>query len=72
MVLRNIKYGWNCSNQDELYDLDQDPHEMNNLINETKYQTSLREMRQCLSEWMLETNYDGRARNMYRRSRMRA
>ena len=43
---------------------------MNNLINEAVYQDILNEMRQRLADWMLETNYDGRARNMYHRSRM--
>lgn len=46
------KYVWNPGCTDELYDLPEDPYEMNNLINKS---TVLRdEMRQELIRWMAE------------------
>ena len=64
----NFKYGWNCSNWDELYDLEEDPYEMNNLISDPRYSDKIREMRTLIDDWMSETNYP--ALTMYRRSRM--
>ena len=64
----NIKYGWNCSNWDELYDLEQDPHEMNSLAHDARYAERLQEMREILGAWMAETRHPAYAG--YRRSRM--
>lgn len=64
----NIKYGWNCSNWDELYDLEQDPHEMNNLISVPAYSGRLQEMREVLEDWMKQTGHP--ALSGYKRSRM--
>ena len=50
----DMKYGWNCSNSDELYDLGKDPYEVNNLVDASEYQTALRELREDLVEWMEE------------------
>ena len=56
----NIKYGANLSGaKDELYDLEQDPHEMKNLIDNPEYESVLKEMRQKLVEWMEETDDPG-------------
>jgi len=66
----NFKYGWNCSSWDELYDLEKDPHEMNNLINSPEHSDKVYEMRMLLADWMEETKYP--ALGMYRQSRIRA
>ncbi|MGZ0709661.1 sulfatase-like hydrolase/transferase [Coraliomargarita sp. W4R53] len=39
---------------EELYDLDNDPHEINNLANNPAYQKKLIELRNALTEWQLE------------------
>ncbi|MFP4029560.1 MAG: sulfatase-like hydrolase/transferase [Candidatus Brocadiia bacterium] len=49
------KYGWNAVGRDELYDLDSDPHEMNNLIDAPAAQPKRDELRQTLAEWARET-----------------
>ena len=62
------KYGWNCSNRDELYNLAEDPYEMHDLGQESAYADQVASMRQALDAWMQETAYPGRT--TYRRSRM--
>ena len=64
----DLKYGWNCSNLDELYDLAADPHETRNLIDDPGYAPQARELREMLGSWMEETRYAGIA--MYRQSRL--
>lgn len=64
----NLKYGWNCSNLDELYDLEADPHEMKNLIDDPAYARAARELRGLMGEWMEQTGFGGLS--MYRRSRL--
>ena len=63
-----LKYGWNCSNRDELYDLERDPHEMHNLVADPAYQGDLARLRQELYWWMENESYPGRL--LYRRSRL--
>lgn len=46
--------------QEELYDLDADPHEIRNLADDPAMQTTLATMRQQLSDWMNSTNDHGR------------
>src|SRR5262245_21398576 len=41
---------------EELYDVEADPHEINNLADSPKYQKKLKEMRAALDLWMKETN----------------
>ncbi|MFW6367038.1 MAG: hypothetical protein ACOC0L_00060, partial [bacterium] len=41
--------------RDELYDLDNDPYEMNNLIETPAAQPKRDELRQTLAEWARET-----------------
>ena len=65
----NIKYGWNCSGTDELYDLAADPFEMTNQIATAGYQDQANDMRQLIETWMQKTHYPGLT--MYRRSRLR-
>ena len=54
-----VKYGWNCSCWDELYDLERDPHETVNLVDDPGYAGVLAEMRGVLAEWMRETGHPG-------------
>lgn len=45
---------------EELYDLQIDPHELNNLAEDSKHSKTLAELRQMLDRWMEETNDHGR------------
>jgi N-sulfoglucosamine sulfohydrolase len=40
---------------EELYDLERDPHEINNLANSSRHQHKLRELRSALDGWIAET-----------------
>lgn len=64
----DIKYGWNCSNRDELYDLATDPHETVNLVDDPEYARALATMRQLLADWMRDTGHPGLG--MYEFSRL--
>jgi len=64
----SLKYGWNCSSEDELYDLSEDPHEMNNLIDHPSYKVKVDEMRIRIEEFMKETNHPSLF--MYQKTRM--
>jgi len=44
----HIKYIWNLTDTDELYDLDNDPYELKNIIKEPEYSEKLTEMRHKL------------------------
>jgi arylsulfatase A-like enzyme len=55
----DMKYGFTCSSKDELYDLDNDPHEMNNLIDHPDYQDAVLMMRKRIYTFMHKTNYPG-------------
>jgi arylsulfatase A-like enzyme len=46
------KYVFNCGDVDELYDLQEDPHEMHNLVVAGGYEMILDEMQQRLADWM--------------------
>ncbi|MFW5787707.1 MAG: sulfatase-like hydrolase/transferase [Halanaerobiales bacterium] len=52
----NFKYGFTLGMEDELYNLDNDPYEQNNLINDSNYDKIQKELKNCLLEWMNETN----------------
>lgn len=45
---------------EELYDLDNDPFEINNLADDPKHQEKLKELRAALETWIVETNDQGR------------
>lgn len=45
---RNLKYVWNMTDTDELYDLKRDPYEMHNLIREPDYREELMRLRKVL------------------------
>ncbi len=57
---KNYKYGYTCSNKDELYDLDKDPHEMTNLIDDSSYGDVVEMMRKRIYTFMSRTGYPGR------------
>ena len=59
----NLKYGCNQTSQDELYDLETDPYEMDNLIDNPKYLDKLKILKTKLKKWMQET--DDPALRMY-------
>ena len=59
----NLKYGCNLTGQDELYDLEKDPYEMNNLINDLEYVDDVKMLKVKLKKWMQET--DDPALRMY-------
>lgn len=42
--------------QEEFYDLQNDPWEMNNLVDDPKYKTQLLRLQQLLSRWMIKTH----------------
>ena len=39
---------------EELYDLEQDPHELNNLVDKLEYQSLLGQMREACRRWQFE------------------
>lgn len=49
------KYGFNASHRDELYDLEEDPLETHNLIDQKEYEDVIYEARERLYDWMSET-----------------
>lgn len=64
----NYKYGYNCSNLDELYDLEADPLETRDLSTEPAHADALRDMRRRMAFFMKETFYGGQG--MFRQSRL--
>ena len=44
---------------EEFYDLKKDPHEIKNLVGNPRYATPLKQHRDILKQWMLETNDQG-------------
>ena len=57
-MLRNEKwkYVWNATSRDELYDLENDKFELNNLAQDSSCEEIISKMRKRLWEWMLETD----------------
>lgn len=64
----DLKYGYNCCCEDELYDLARDPHEIRNLINEPDYFSAAQDLRHRLLDWMGRTGDP--ARGIYRQSKV--
>lgn len=46
--------------EEELYDLDNDPHEINNLATSPEHQNTLQRLRNVLNQWIADTNDQGR------------
>ena len=53
------KYFENKRNEEELYSLENDPHEINNLVTDPDYAEILAEHRDILHNWISETNDQG-------------
>ena len=51
----NLKYVYRLYEKDELYDLDLDPNELNNLIEDSKYEKQCIEMKNQMLTWFLKT-----------------
>lgn len=49
------KYIMRLYEQDEFYDLDQDPMEINNLVNDSNYQTIIQDMKNRVTQFYMET-----------------
>ncbi len=52
----DVKYVFNAADTDELYDLEADPGEMRNLIDDTGYASTLEEMRRTLLRYIIDTD----------------
>lgn len=70
IVNKRYKYIYNEGDMDELYDLEEDPFEMNNLIEDNGYSDLLIEMKARLKVWREKTN-DNVARNMIKGKRLK-
>lgn len=53
--MKNMKYVYRLYELDELYDLENDPMELHNLIHEAKYQDLIKQMKLRLLDFMIET-----------------
>jgi arylsulfatase A-like enzyme len=54
---QNFKYGWNATNKDELYDLQRDPWEKVNLVDDPAYSEQLHVMREKMYQHMIEHHH---------------
>jgi len=52
-----FKYGWTSSNRDELYDLETDPEELTNLIDEPSMAETVRDLRRRMYTFMVDSGY---------------
>ena len=52
----HYKYVWNQGDLDELYDLQLDPHELDNRIADPKLADALRRLKQRLYRWLVDTD----------------
>lgn len=55
LVYDHFKYIYNEKDMDELYDLDRDPYELNNLISDSNYASTVQEMKAKLQNWRQKT-----------------
>ncbi len=69
LVTNRYKYIFNDKDMDELYDLEQDPYELNNLINDEGYVEVLIDLKNRLESWRQKTN-DTMTRKIIRKDRM--
>lgn len=53
---KSWKYVYNPYSEDELYDMQSDPHELNNLANHHGYKHILRRMKERMVNWLRRTN----------------
>lgn len=55
LVTEHYKYTYNKDQLDELYNLESDPYELNNLIDSPDYQDIIAKMKEKLAAWQLKT-----------------
>ncbi len=55
IATNRFKYIWNEDHIDELYDLEDDPFELKNLINNKEYKDILVDLKACLNNWRQKT-----------------
>lgn len=55
IVNQRYKYIWNMGDRDEVYDLQEDPHEMHNRFEEWRRKPVVRELQEQMLAWMKET-----------------
>ena len=53
----DLKYGWNCTSRDELYDLAADPYETVNRIDDPAYADAVGQMRRRIEAFMERTGH---------------
>lgn len=53
------KYCWNPVDNSELYDLNNDPQERNNLAHDSHYADKISELRTIITQWSKESGYPG-------------
>jgi arylsulfatase A-like enzyme len=58
IVSDRYKYVWNENDKDELYDLEEDPFQLTNLINQDSSSKILPELKKRLSKWRTKTGDD--------------
>ncbi len=66
MWSRGWKYVFNTFDYDELYDLNRDPHETENLAALSEYEDKKKEMAALMWEWILESTPVGCAVKHFR------
>ncbi|MBD3254126.1 MAG: sulfatase-like hydrolase/transferase [Candidatus Lokiarchaeota archaeon] len=69
VVTTQYKYIWNDEDLDELYDLKDDPYELNNLIKNPDYYEILEDMKKRLIEWRKHTKDNLTKKALKRRNR---
>jgi len=65
-----LKYGFNFGGKDELYDLEQDPYEMDNRIDDPHYEENVSDLRNRIVAWMETTHFHPHGIREYKRSRL--
>ena len=59
MSSKTQAFKWGPRQAEELYDLENDPHEINNLAGDPKHAEVLAEHRAILEQWIKDTNDQG-------------
>ena len=65
VVTSRYKYIWNDEDMDELYDLEKDPFELKNLVNNVDYEDILTDMKARLNIWRIKTGDNIRKSMVY-------
>lgn len=70
IVTDRYKYVWNYKDLDELYDLKEDPYELNNLVNNEEFAEILMDLKTRLEKWRQNTD-DNLTKIMIKKARIR-